>query len=206
MIPKWLEWGRRLQATAQSGLAYTQNPFDIERYHAIAEIAAEIIAAGSGEPLERLNALFGSQEGYTTPKIDVRGALFQDDRLLLVPELLDGGRWTLPGGWADAWESPSRSVEREMVEESGFEVKAFHLAAVYDRALHGHPPYYFSSYKLFFLCERTGGEARASIETGLARFFAEDQLPELSISRTTDEEIAMLFRHHRDPSLPTEFD
>jgi ADP-ribose pyrophosphatase YjhB (NUDIX family) len=71
--------------------------------------------------------------------VDVRGAVFRNDgSILLVREIADAGRWTLPGGWADVNESPSECVIREVREESGFEVAIRKLAAVYDRDRHGH--------------------------------------------------------------------
>lgn len=206
MRPRWLEWAQALQALAQNGLAYCQNPFDIERYHQIRRIAAEMIAANSDIQPDRLLNLFENEKGYATPKVDVRGALFRDDRILLVRELLDGGRWTLPGGWADAGDAPSEAVLREIREESGFEARTVKLAMLYDRNRRGHPRFYFDVYKLFFLCEITGGAPADSIETGGADFFPEDALPELSIGRVTEEEIHTLFEHYRDPSLPTDFD
>lgn len=206
MEPRWLVWGRELQTIAQNGLAYSQNVFDIERYEAIRKLAAEILGEHSDVAAQTLEGLFAMEQGYATPKIDVRGAVFQNDGILLVRENLDGGRWTLPGGWADVTDSPSQAVEREIREEAGYEARAFKLAAVYDRNRRGHPYMYFSVYKMFFLCQITGGAPSASIETSEVGFFREDQLPELSISRVLPAEIHMLFEHHRRPELPTEFD
>jgi ADP-ribose pyrophosphatase YjhB (NUDIX family) len=204
--PKWLEWGRALQALTQNGLAYSQNPFDIERYQAIRALAAEILTSYTTLEPGPLLDLFAHEEGYATPKVDVRGALFQENKILLVQELMDNGRWTLPGGWADITDTPSQAVLREIQEESGYQARAVKLAAVYDRNRRGHPVLYFSVYKLFFLCEITGGAPASSIETGGIRFFAEDNLPELSLGRVTLQEIHMLFEHYRHPELPTEFD
>ena len=204
--PKWLSWSRELQAIAQNGLAFCKNPFDIERYQAVRDLATDIIANYTSIDAEVLTGLFAHEEGYATPKIDVRGALFQDGSILLVRELADGGRWTLPGGFADVTDTPSEAVIREIREESGYESKAVKLVAVYDRAKRGHPVFYFAAYKLFFLCEVTGGAPAHSIETGGVGFFAEDQLPELSLARVTPAEILTLFEHSRHPELPTEFD
>ncbi len=124
-----------------------------------------MLAAGSGEPLERIESLIAGESGYPTPKVDVRGAVFRDRKILMVREISDGG-WTLPGGWADVHQTARECVEREIREESGFEARAVKLAAVYDYRRQGHPqPQLRSIYKLFFLCELTGGEARPSIET-----------------------------------------
>ncbi|MBN1878353.1 MAG: NUDIX hydrolase [Anaerolineae bacterium] len=204
--PQWLIWTRALRALAQAGLTYNENPYDRERYEAIRDIAAEMAAAGADVDLPQVRDLFTGQTGYETPKVDVRGVVFQDDKLLLVQELSDGGRWTLPGGWADINEPPSTAVEREVWEESGYQTHATKLLLLYDRSLHGHPPHPFHIYKLFFLCELMGGAPTDSHETSGAAFFAEDAIPDLSISRTTPEEISRLFEHHRHPEWATEFD
>ncbi len=204
-IPQWLDWAQRLQAIAQSGLTYTQNVFEIERYKAVRRIAAEIVAAHSNMSSEETEVIFEQEKGYATPKIDVRGVVFQDDKILLVKELKDG-KWTLPGGWCDVGETPSRATEREVYEESGYRVRATKLLAVYDRNLHDHPPTLMHIYKLFFLCELLGGEATTSIETGGAEFFAQDTLPPLSTGRTTESELHRFFEHLRHPEWPTDFD
>lgn len=203
--PKWLEWAQKLQALAQSGLTYTENPFDRQRYEAIREITVEMLAAGTGTDLSVVYNLIDSQAGYTTPKVDVRGVVFRESRVLLVKELADGG-WTLPGGWVDVNEPPGAAAEREVWEESGYKVKAVKLLALYDRNKHGHPPYIFHIYKLYFLCQLLGGEPANSIETGGAEFFAEDHLPPLSIPRTTPQVLERMFFHLYHPDLPTEFD
>lgn len=205
MGPRWLEWARRLQALAQSGLAYTQNPYEIERYEAVREIAAEMVSACSGADLAGVRELFAGQAGYATPKVDVRGVAFRDDAILLVRERQDG-LWTLPGGWADVTDSPAEAAEREVYEESGYRARAVKLLALYDRNKRGHPPYIFSIYKVFFLCELLGGEPTESIETTGVGFFREDELPPLSTPRVTPEEIARFFAHLRHPEWPADFD
>lgn len=204
--PKWLEWGLALQSLAQNGLAYTPNEFDRERFEVIRQIAAEILSTYSEVEAEALVDLFRGEKGYATPKIDVRGAVFKGDTILLVRELMDNGRWTLPGGWADVNDSPSEAVLREIREESGYEARPVKLAMLYDRRQHGHPLFYFTIYKLFFVCDLTGGAPTQSIETAGAAFFREDDLPELSLGRVTPAEIHTLFQHHYHPELPTEFD
>jgi ADP-ribose pyrophosphatase YjhB (NUDIX family) len=203
--PGWLEWAKRLQALAQTGLTFSHNDFDRQRYEAVQRIAAQIMAAGTGTPAERLEALFSLESGYATPKADVRAAAFRDGRILLVRERSDG-HWTLPGGWADVGDSPREAVEREVREESGYEVRAVKLAAVFDRNRHGHTPFGFHIWKHFFICELVGGSPRESNETDGVEFFAEDSLPPLSVGRVTAAQIARMFEHWRDPARPTTFD
>lgn len=205
-LPKWLTWSQHIQALAQSGLQYTQNPFDKERYHELSQIAAEMMAVQTESDAGEVMRIFSAQEGYATPKLDVRGAVFMGDKLLLVRELMDGGAWTLPGGWVDINEPPSLAVERELREEAGVIVKAKKLLAVYDRNLHGHPPYPFHAYKLFFLCDLISEATPDPIETAEPTYFAEKAITGLSTARVTTEEIKRIFIHHRQPDLPTEFD
>ncbi|HQF63715.1 MAG TPA: NUDIX hydrolase [Anaerolineaceae bacterium] len=203
--PLWLDWAQRLQAIAQSGLTYTTNVFDIERFEDLRQIAAEILAAHTDHDLPYISDLLAGEQGYATPKLDVRGVVFRDDKILLVKERVDGG-WTLPGGWIDVGEPPSLAAEREVWEESGYRVRATRLLALFDRNRHGHPAYIFHIYKLFIACDLLGGEPSTSIETDGAEFFAEDALPPLSVPRTSADELTAMFRHHRQPGLPTDFD
>ena len=205
MIPKWLEWGQRLQALAQTGLNYTENPFEVERYEAVREIAAEMMAAHTGASAKPILDLFSGEAGYATPKVDVRGIVFREDTVLLVKELRDG-LWTLPGGWADVNDSPSEATVREVYEESGYLARATKLVACYDRHKHGHPPYAFHIYKLFFQCELVGGTPVDSVETAEAAFFREHEIPPLSLPRVTPAQIARFFEHYRHPEWPTDFD
>jgi ADP-ribose pyrophosphatase YjhB (NUDIX family) len=204
--PAWLLWARELQALAQSGLTFSTNGYDIERYQRLRAIAAEMLSQASGTPAQQISALFAQDLGYPTPKVDVRGAVFRDGRILMVREVSDG-RWTLPGGWADVNQSARECVEREVYEESGFSARATKLVGVYDYRRQGHTLVHpYSIYKLFFLCELTGGSARGSIETSEVGFFAPDALPELSRGRANAAQIARMFAHRADPGLPAEFD
>ncbi|MDM9584763.1 MULTISPECIES: NUDIX hydrolase [unclassified Nostoc] len=205
MQPKWLEWGQKLQAIAQNGLTYSEGVYDIERYKQLRAIATEIMASYSNVEHTYVLDLFSREVGYATPKVDVRGAIFRDDTILLVKERVDGC-WTLPGGWADVGESASEAVVKEVYEESGYQARAIKLLAVYDRDKQGHPPLPFYVYKLFFHCELIGGSPSSSIETEEVGFFREDALPVLSIGRVTPAQITRLFQHYRQPALPTDFD
>jgi ADP-ribose pyrophosphatase YjhB (NUDIX family) len=204
--PQWIRWGRELQAIAQTGLHFAEIEYDRERYQQIAKLAAEIFEEFSGTSSEKILNLFEQQSGYATPKIDVRGVVFRDEKLLLVQEKSDG-LWTLPGGWADVNDSPSEAVEREIVEESGFIAKAKKLIAVFDRAKHPHiPPFPFHIYKLFIECELVGGEAKMTMETNGTEFFGREEIPPLSISRVTPQQITFCFERHRSPDGSCAFD
>jgi ADP-ribose pyrophosphatase YjhB (NUDIX family) len=203
--PAWLAIGRELRAIAQTGLNFTQDRFDAQRYERIRELAAALMAEGANEDPAKVLELFRRDVGYATPKVDVRGAAFRDGRVLLVREISDGG-WTLPGGWADVNQSPAEFVVREIAEESGFTARALKLAAIHDYRRRHRPRHAESIYKLFFLCELTGGSARPSEETSDVAFFARHELPNLSPSRTTPEQIELMFVHAEHPGRPADFD
>jgi ADP-ribose pyrophosphatase YjhB (NUDIX family) len=168
--------GKELQRSLKR-LTYTENPFDLERYQSIRKMRLTLMATYSQtDPLYILN-LFADEVGPATPKVDVRGVVFKENKILLVKERLDGG-WTLPGGWADVGESPRESVEREVYEESGFQTRAVKLLAVYDRNRHPHSPTPYYVYKLFFQCELVSGEPSPSLETTEVEFFAEHEIPD----------------------------
>jgi len=209
MEPVWLVWARELQAIAQTGLTFATNGYDRERYTAIRSLAAQIMATQSDADFGRVEALFAEQTGYATPMVDVRGAIFDENaRILLVREIADAGRWTMPGGWADVNQSPAESVIREVREEAGLEVRVRKLAAVYDRARHPHqPPHPFHVFKLFFICEVIGGTPEPGTETSEVAFFAENEIPgDLSLGRVVPHQIARMFEHARHRDLPTDFD
>jgi ADP-ribose pyrophosphatase YjhB (NUDIX family) len=200
-----LDWARRVQAIAQNGLAYSTDPFDRERYAQLQELVAELLARELALPVAAVRGFWEGESGYATPKVDVRGAVFQDDRVLLVRERSDG-RWTLPGGWVDVNEAPSQAVVREIREESGYQAHAVKLAALVDKNRHPHPPGIHHIYKLMFLCELTGGSPATSSETDGVDFFAVHALPELSRGRILPEQIVRLYQHRLQPALPTDFD
>jgi ADP-ribose pyrophosphatase YjhB (NUDIX family) len=204
--PLWLQWAQKLQAIAQTGLSYSKDIFDTERYATVRCIAAEMMAMGCGAAdASGFIEMFACDAGYATPKVDVRAAAFDAGRVLLVRESEDG-RWTLPGGWADVGDAPSLAAVREVKEESGYDVVPTKLAAVYDRNRHGHPVIPFHAYKLFFICSITGGAAADSFETDAVDFFDEDQIPPLSTTRVTLAQIEHMFGHYRHSEWPTSFD
>jgi ADP-ribose pyrophosphatase YjhB (NUDIX family) len=207
-----LDLARKLLALAQSGLHFTDDPYDRERYGEIARIASELLAAQSAAPgvaPEALLELWRKDKGYITPKIEVRGAIFRksgaNSEVLLVRETIDG-KWTLPGGWADVNEGPRQAIEKEIVQESGYIAEVVKLAAVYDKLRHEHPPSLFHTWKLFFLCEIRGGQPTLSLETDGIEFFALDSLPPLSMPRTTPAQIARMHVHYLNRDLPTDVD
>jgi ADP-ribose pyrophosphatase YjhB (NUDIX family) len=206
--PDWLNWAREIQAIAQTGLAFSKDPYDLDRFAALRSLSAQIMADHTSADIARVEALFEAETGYATPKVGVRGAVFDTEgRILMVRETVDQHRWTLPGGWADVNQTPAQSVVREVLEESGYQVRATKLAAVWDRARHAHPPMVFSVVRMFFICTVEGGSPATSLETSEIGWFAEADIPvDLSLRRNLPFHISRMFAHWREPGLPTEFD
>ena len=200
-----LNWARKVQAIAQTGLTFTQDPYDRERFLQLQDLAAELVSAELEIPLGQAKSFWKGDDGYATPKVDVRGAVFKGDQILLVRELSDG-KWSMPGGWVDVNDAPSEAVVREIFEESGYRAKALKLAALVDRNRHPHPPSVNHIYKLFFLCEITGGSPTVSNETDGIDFFPVTALPELSTGRTLATQVARMYEHWLNRDLPTDFD
>ena len=201
---QWLDWAKELQFIAQSALAYCKDSFDIERFQRIREISAEILSTYSGLSVEKVKGLFCNENGFQTPKLDTRAAIFDDDKILLVHET--NGTWSLPGGWVDALETIKSNTQKEVKEEAGLEVTASRLIAVQDRNKHNDPPYAYNVCKVFVLCEIIGGEFTANIETTETAYFALDELPVLAEEKTSKEQIAMCFEAYKNPDWQVKFD
>ena len=201
---KWIAWAREIFSMSQAGLTYSQNEFDIERYKRLQEITAEMIESQSGLSKESVLESFSMQAGYATPKIDVRGAVIRDNKILLIQERSDG-RWAMPGGWADLGNAPASVAEREVWEESGYHVKAEKVVAVID-ANRIEPMEFYHAFKIIFLCTLIGGEPQVSHETMAVDFFDMNNLPPLSLYRTNASMLQEVFAHVQDPNRRTAFD
>ncbi|GEN46702.1 NUDIX hydrolase [Alkalibacillus haloalkaliphilus] len=205
MDVKWLDWAKQLQSIAQAGLTYSKDVYDIERFEMIRNISVEIISQQTEIDQTVIKDLFANETGYATPKVDVRAVVFKNNKLLMVKENGDG-KWALPGGWGDIGLSPSEVAVKEVEEESGYDVKATKLISIFDKKNHQHPPSPYHVYKMFIQCEIIGGQAQEGIETSAVDFFAEDELPELSVARNTEEQIKLAFRHLDHPDELAYFD
>ncbi len=201
-----LSYVQRLQSLAQAGVAYATNNYDLERYQEIRSISAKLLQELVEEPFEKIIRAFTSEDGYQTPKVDVRAVIFGGtDEILLVSEKIDGGRWTLPGGWADVGLTPFEVAAKEVKEETGLLVEPMRLLALFDKRKHPHPPQPWYVYKAFIQCEIKGGELiQDTPETTGARWFTLHEMEgiELSTDRTTLTQLQTLFAFAANPSLP----
>lgn len=191
---------------AQTGQSYAETAFDEQRYAIVREVAAQMVAHHSGRDVDAVLAALTGDRGYATPKIDVRGVVVDDrGRVLLVRERSDGC-WTLPGGFADVGEGPRLAVEREVREESGFDVRADRLLAVLDRHAWPHPPALHQVWKLLIACQLVGGAPSRSIETDGVGFFDPGRLPALSTIRILPQQIQLALERVADPAAPIHLD
>ncbi|KAB7528416.1 NUDIX domain-containing protein [Flagellimonas olearia] len=197
---------KRIKAISETGLVYAQDPYDRERYEELKVISLQLMAQLGNVPMEVLKDFFLPQDDYPTPKVDVRAfVLNEKDEILMARESIDG-KWTIPGGWADIGSTPSETAVKEVKEETGIEVEAIRLLAVYDKQTHPHPPAPIYVYKLIFLCQMKGGELKAGFDMLDAGFFPLDQLPELSEERILEEQIIALFKNAKSMESKVYFD
>ena len=201
---KWLDWAIELQALAQAGLFYSKDIYDIERFTRIRQIAAEMIAAPTGLPLGTVKDIFCNETGYQTPKLDCRGVIFQDDRILLVQE--NNGLWSLPGGWVDVDLSVGENTVKEVKEEAGLDVRCSRIIAVQDRKKHNPEIYAYNICKVFVLCDLVGGQFLPNSETIDSGYFTIEDLPPLSENKTTAAQIRMCFDAYHAEHWETVFD
>ena len=203
---EWLAIAQRLQALAQAGLAYDPPVFDAERYQEVLALSQRMLRHLTGYPQAVFEEAVALERGYPTPKVDIRAVLFRGvDEILMVREKSDGGRWSLPGGWADIGYTPFEVAVKEVGEETGLQAEAVRLLALFDKRAHPHPPQPWYIYKAFVLCRATGGALLAETsETTEVRWVHRDELPGLTLStdRVTLCQLQRMFEFARRPDLP----
>lgn len=183
---------KRLKALADTGLLYCKNEYDKERYLELQEIAFRLLHEFSGASLEDLKCMFPAVKDYPTAKVDIRGLVVSDDKkILLVQESMDG-KWSLPGGWADIGYSPKETIVKECKEETGLDVVAERLLAVFDKKMHAHPPQPFYVYKMVFYCKAVSTEIKKGFDVLDVQYFDVDKLPGLSEDRILKSQIELL--------------
>lgn len=206
MQPKWLYWAKQLQSLAQTGLEFTENPYDRERYNRIRELSLEIMNEYTGLEMKRLADLFANESGYQTPKIDVRAAIFNKrEEILLVREKADN-KWSLPGGWADIELSLKENLIKEAREEAGAEIIPKRVIGIFDRNRYVDDDFPYSAYKIFVECDLVTSNFSKNTETSDHGFFTQYNLPELSECRNTYPQVETCFRARRERTFEPLFD
>ena len=194
----WKKWAQELQFLAQCSLAYSKDKFDRERSERIRDIACEMLSYKYDLPIEKIKMDFASEIGYQTPKVETRAAIIKDNKILLVKEQLDG-KWALPGGYQDVNVSVRENVIKEASEEAGAVVQPLKVVAVLDYNRHHHVNFPLGMVKIFVLCEYINHSFNENTETLGAEFYSLDDLPELSLTRTTKKQLEMCFECYKNP-------
>lgn len=200
----WLTWAIQIQAIAQNGLAYCQNVYDIERYEQLRDIAAAMLSYKTAIPQDKVKNLFCNEQGYQTPKVDTRAAIFKDDKILLVQE--SDGLWSLPGGWCDVLESIDSNTVKETREEAGLDINTKFIIAIHDQHKRNYPPFAYAVLKTFVMCELIEGEFQPNSETIASDWFALDELPPMAEEKNTPSQVELCFQAHHSKHWVTQFD
>jgi len=187
-------WSEALAAIARTGLGFTDNLYERERFEEVLKVAADIKAAARELDEEERDALEVQREtdhfvqewmesigegvpGYVTPKVAIGAIVGNDDGEILLVQRKDSGIWLYPTGWADVGYSPAEVAVKEVSEETGIECEPVRLLGVVDGQRMGFSR--FGMYMLLFHCVATGGELRPHpLETADVGWFAADALPE----------------------------
>ena len=189
-------FAHELQALSSAGLLYTKSEFDVERFRRIREIASELTAFAADEPIDKVRELFEENDGYQTPKLSTRAAIFNEkEELLLVRE--KDGKWVMPGGWCDYDQTVRSNTIKEALEEAGLKVEPYRLVGLFDHKTRNHPNSFFYCTHVFMLCRVMQGEFRRNIETIDSRYFAVNELPELNDHKTSREQIMLCLEAYR---------
>lgn len=197
---------KKLKAIADIGVLYSKNDYDKERYTELQKISFKLLSYTSGKDIEDLKFSFPTATDYPTAKVDIRGlVLSQEKKILLVRESIDG-KWSLPGGWADVGCSPKETIVKEFKEETGLDVTAKTLLAVFDKRFHDHPPQPFYVYKMVFYCEPTSFELNKGFDVLEVEYFTINNLPELSKDRILKSQIELAYQKVLSSDLQTYFD
>lgn len=205
MNDELIKYAIKIQSIAQAGLQYGKDKYDKERYEELRKIASEMLSLKTGISVDKVYNLFCNENGYQTPKIDTRAAIFVDGKILLVHE--SNGTWSLPGGWCDVDQSIASNVIKEVKEETGLNVEAKKIIAVQDWRLHNVTNYAYGVIKIFVQCKYIDGKFIDNLETTETEFFDKNSLPKnLAVEKCTKEQILMCFDSFDNPNNPTIFD
>lgn len=193
---------QRIRALSQTGLVYSENDYDIERYQDLLNLSHKMTALITDYKFEAIQQIFRIEDDYVTPKVDVRAVVFNEkNEIPLVKERADGG-WAIPGGWADIGFTPNEIAVKEVKEECGLDVVPIRLLAVLDKKCHNHPPHLHYAYKIFIQCKIVGGSFTETFDILDKGFFSPDVLPPLSTERNTKEQIDLMFEYKNDINKP----
>lgn len=193
----WEQFTSKVLSVARIGLKFSTDPFALENYEELEKLAIETLKTNV-DPNIQTNIY--ERDIYPTPNVSVRVIVFNDYGELLMVKEKDFLTWSVPGGWCDVFESSSESGRKEVLQETGYEVKIDRLLAVLQREKYKEYRTLISEYVHYYSATIVGGEARPNHETVEVRFFPVDQLPEVSrkSSMTEIRKALAVYRKERD--------
>lgn len=148
-----------------------------------------------------------SREYPDHPVVGVGGVVIVEGRALLIRRGSEPlrGQWSIPGGTLELGESLERGVARELLEETGLEVRVLELIEVFDRVYQGDdadrsplrngPKYHFVIAD--YLCERISGEAIAGSDVTHVAFARQDELDGYGLTETATRILRKAFAMER---------
>lgn len=182
---------QRMIALTDTGLTFTKDPFDRERYEDLRGLLSEMLNQASDLDSEEVAEVLKPTSAYATPLMDVRAWIVEDEKICLVRGQGEND-WALPGGFGEVGYSPTENILKEIEEETGFEAKVERLLAVFDTNRFQLQSKQYA--KFVFECKLLDGQFQKNQEIADLQFFAIDQLPALSEKRITKEQIEILWQ------------
>ena len=182
---------QRMIALIDTGLTFTKDPFDRERYEDLRGLLSEMLNQASDLDSEEVAEVLKPTSAYATPLMDVRAWIVEDEKICLVRGQGEND-WALPGGFGEVGYSPTENILKEIEEETGFEAKVERLLAVFDTNRFQLQSKQYA--KFVFECKLLDGQFQENQEIADLQFFAIDQLPALSEKRITKEQIEILWQ------------
>lgn len=187
----FVKYLQRMIALTDTGLTFTKDPFDRERYEDLRSLLSEMLNQVSDLDADEVAELLKPTSAYATPLMDVRAWIIEDEKICLVRGQGEND-WALPGGFGEVGYSPTENILKEIEEETGFEAKVERLLAVFDTNRFQLQSKQYA--KFVFECKLLAGQFQENQEIADLQFFAIDQLPALSEKRITKEQIEILWQ------------
>ena len=190
----FVKYLQRMIALTDTGLTFTKDPFDRERYEDLRGLLSEMLNQASDLDSEEVAEVLKPTSAYATPLMDVRAWMVEDEKICLVRGQGEND-WALPGGFGEVGYSPTENILKEIEEETGFEAKVERLLAVFDTNRFQLQSKQYA--KFVFECKLLDGQFQENQEIADLQFFAIDQLPNLSEKRITKEQIEILWQVYK---------
>ena len=187
----FVKYLQRMIALTDTGLTFTKDTFDRERYEDLRSLLSEMLNQASDLDAEEVAEVLKPTSAYATPLMDVRAWIVEDEKICLVRGQGEND-WALPGGFGEVGYSPTENIIKEIEEETGFEAKVERLLAVFDTNRFQLQSKQYA--KFVFECKLLDGQFQENQEIADLQFFAIDQLPALSEKRITKEQIELLWQ------------